>query len=199
MSSEFAAYSQGVSNSPNAGNIFFNGGIDKNTNNIPDYNESDTFSGKSRAFTTLLHEIIHSLGHKHPFEVIDSTNTNEGNANIYQNEYEQYPYSIMSYTPLRDKETYNIKYEGVNLSTGGKIFPTTPMLFDIMALQEIYGATTETKSGNDTYTYTPNSLPFECIYDTSGEDTLDLNLIKGGTNLYQVQKLKKLFSLQVIV
>ena len=183
MSSEFAAYSQGVSNSPNAGNIFFNGGIDKNTNNIPDYNESDTFSGKSRAFTTLLHEIIHSLGHKHPFEVIDSTNTNEGNANIYQNEYEQYPYSIMSYTPLRDKETYSIKYEGVNLSIGGKIFPTTPMLFDIMALQEIYGATTETKSGNDTYTFTPNSLPFECIYDTAGEDTLDLNLIKGGTNL----------------
>ena len=43
-----------------------------------------------------------------------------------------------------------------------------------MALQEIYGATTETKSGNDTYTYTPNSLPFN-IYDTSGEDTLDLN------------------------
>ena len=141
----------------------------------------------------------------------------------------------MSYTPLRDKETYSIKYEGINLSTGGKIFPTTPMLFDIMALQEIYGATTETKSGNDTYTFTPNSLPFECIYDTSGEDTLDLNLIKGGTNLdlsgnkistigddylylgkmflvdqrymvklkahhlelYQVQKLKKLFSLQV--
>ena len=43
----------------------------------------------------------------------------------------------MSYTPLRDKETYSIKYEGVNLSIGGKIFPTTPMLFDIMALQEI--------------------------------------------------------------
>ena len=89
----------------------------------------------------------------------------------------------MSYTPLRDKETYSIKYEGINLSTGGKIFPTTPMLFDIMALQEIYGAKTEAKLGNDTYTFTSNSLPFECIFDTAGEDTLDLNLIKGGTTL----------------
>ena len=32
MSSEFAAYSQGISNSPQGGNIFFNGGKDSNSN-----------------------------------------------------------------------------------------------------------------------------------------------------------------------
>ena len=45
MSSEFAAYSQGISNSPQGGNIFFNGGKDSNSNGTPDYNEASTYTG----------------------------------------------------------------------------------------------------------------------------------------------------------
>ena len=73
--------------------------------NISDYNEAATYSGKSGAFTTFIHEILHSLGHKHPFDPIDASDSSEGNANIYQNEFEQYPYTVMSYTPMRDKAT----------------------------------------------------------------------------------------------
>ena len=94
MESKFAAYSQGVGNSPQAGNIFFNGERDTNNNNIPDYNEAATYSGKSGAFTTFIHEILHSLGHKHPFDPIDASDSSEGNANIYQNEFEFYLHSL---------------------------------------------------------------------------------------------------------
>ena len=183
MSSEFAAYSQGISNSPQGGNIFFNGGKDSNSNGTPDYNEASTYTGNARANSTFLHEILHSLGHKHPFEPLDSSDSSEGTANIYQNQYEQYPYSIMSYTPMRDTDTYNVKYDGVNLSAGGGYYPSTPMLYDIMALQEIYGAKTSNASGDNTYTFTSSAPPFECIYDTGGNDVLDLSNISGGATL----------------
>lgn len=183
MASSFAAYSQGVGNTPQAGNIFFNGGKDTNGNSVSDYNEASTYAGKSAGMTTMLHEILHSLGHKHPFEAIDASDSSEGNANIYQNKYEHYPYSIMSYTPLRDKASYNVKYEGINLKSGGQYYPHTPMLYDVMALQEIYGAAKSTASGNNTYTYTASAPPFEAIYDTGGTDTLDLSNITGGCEL----------------
>ncbi len=184
MESKFAAYSQGVGNSPQAGNIFFNGERDTNNNNIPDYNEAATYSGKSGAFTTFIHEILHSLGHKHPFDPIDASDSSEGNANIYQNEFEQYPYTVMSYTPMRDKSTYNTKYEGINLkSGGGQYYPSTPMLYDVIALQESYGKNSSTASGNNTYTFTASAPPFETIYDTGGTDTLDLSSMSGGSEL----------------
>ena len=183
MDSKYAAYSQGVGNSPQAGNIFFNGGRDTNGNSIPDYNETATYAGKSGALTTFIHEILHSLGQKHPFEAIDANDVSEGNANIYQNEFEQYPYTVMSYTPLRDKDTYNTKYDGVNLKSGGQYYPSTPMLYDVIALQETYGKNTSTASGNNTYTFTASAPPFECIYDTGGTDTLDLSSMSGGSEL----------------
>ena len=183
MDSKFAAYSQGVGNSPKAGNVFFNGEKDSNNNNVPDYNEASTYTGKSAGFTTFLHEFLHSLGHKHPFDPIDASDSSEGNANIYQNEYEQYPYTIMSYTPLRDKETYNVKYEGINLKSGGQYYPTTPMLYDIIALQETYGAAKSSAPGDSNYTYTSSAPPFETIFDTGGTDTLNLSSIAGGCEL----------------
>ena len=78
MASQYAAYSQGVGNSAKSGNIFFNGGKDDDSDNIPDYNEPETYAGMSGALATFLHEILHSLGQKHPFDVIDSTSTTEG-------------------------------------------------------------------------------------------------------------------------
>ncbi len=171
MSSEYAAYSQGVGNLPQSGNIFFNG--EKN------FNEASTYNGKSGAFTTFLHEILHSLGQKHPFESI----AQEGSANIYENKYEQYPYTVMSYTPLRDTNTYSTKYDGIVLKSGAQYYPYTPMLFDVRALQEIYGAAKSNNPGDTTYTFTPSEPPFQSLYDTGGNDVLDLSAVSGGSEI----------------
>ena len=36
---------------------------------------------------------------------------------------------------------------------------------------------------NNTYTYLPNSLPYECIYDTGGFDVLDFSALEDGSTL----------------
>ncbi|MNN37594.1 Serralysin C precursor [compost metagenome] len=49
------------------------------------------------------------------------------------------------------------------------------MVYDIAALQSLYGADTATATGNDTYAY--GDAPFyETIWDAGGTDTLDFSL-----------------------
>ena len=60
-------------------------------------------------------------------------------------------------------------------------YPDTLMLFDIYALQQIYGANTATRAGNSTYgfnsnvggvyDFTTNTIPALCIWDGAGIDT----------------------------
>ncbi len=185
MDLSYGAYSQGVSHSPKGGNIFFNGTLDRDKDGICDYNEADKVGTNSWNFVTFLHEIIHSLGLKHPFEPFDSTDSSEGNANVMNIQYDQYPYTIMSYTPIRNSNPYTTKYDGINLNsdTGGQYYPSTPMLYDIMALQDMYGAATSNKPEDTTYTYSTSAPPFETIYDTGGVDTLNLSNLSGGAAL----------------
>ena len=59
MDLKFGAYSQGVTNYPKGGNIFFNGTVDKNGNGTVDYNEADQVKKGTWHFATFLHEIGH--------------------------------------------------------------------------------------------------------------------------------------------
>ena len=87
--------------------------------------------------------------------------------------------------PLRNENPFTTKYEGINLNnnSGKQYYPNTPMLYDIMALQEMYGKGTSSNPGDTTYNYSENSPPFESIYDTGGLDTLDLSNLSGGSDL----------------
>ena len=67
-------------------------------------------------FSTLIHEIGHSLGLKHPFEKFPTTSDLYGNGdNIFQEKYDQMRYSVMSYTDNRDYTDSSIKYDGTQL------------------------------------------------------------------------------------
>ena len=57
------------------------------------------------------------------------------------------------------------------------------MLFDVMALQEIYGANKSTASGDDTYKFTNSAPPFHTLHDTGGDDVIDLSEITGGSEI----------------
>jgi serralysin len=48
---------------------------------------------------------------------------------------------------------------------------STPMAFDIAAIQYLYGANTGFHTGNDTYVLTDTS--WSCIWDCSGTDAID--------------------------
>src|SRR5688500_5442177 len=85
---------------PAAGDVWLDRNDASNTNPVPG----------SFGYTTLLHELGHALGLKHPFDDSPTLPPTQDNTN----------YTVMSYTNIDD--------------------PITPMLYDILAIQYLYGA-----------------------------------------------------------
>ena len=103
-----------------------------------------------RGFEFFLHELGHALGLKHPHD--DGSNDRPNFASLGLSGYDNTHYTVMS---------YNDYLNG---------YAATPMLFDIAAIQSIYGANMSYHTGNDIY-----RLLFwsNTIWDAGGIDTLD--------------------------
>ena len=121
-----------------------------------------------------LHELGHSMGLAHPGDY----NAGGGGPITYQTSaqfvQDSQQYSVMSYFLATDTEP------GAPTS-----YADTLMMYDIYALQELYGVNSATRSGNDTYgfhatlggayDFTVNLDPLLCIWDGAGRDTLNLS------------------------
>jgi len=96
------------------------------------------------AYTTLLHETGHALGLKHPHEV-------SGAFGALPVDHDSVEYSVMSYR----------SYVGASTSTGYTngygSYPTTLMMYDIAAIQKLYGANYTTNAGDTVYSWNPNT------------------------------------------
>lgn len=111
----------------------------------------DGFGPGSYGLSTLLHEIGHALGLSHPFE---------GSVQLPAAEAD-YAHSLMSYTAYAGSPGSWVDFE-----------PTTPMLYDILAVQHLYGANTSHHSGDDSYVYRQGESYFETLWDAGGQDTM---------------------------
>ena len=139
---------------PRGGDIWFNRGF-----------TGDNFSiGLVEGFGTptpssiMLHEILHSLGLEHPNDNPDH----------------QVPESIHNWEHTLLSDEYSHSAELINGSKSYGV-SSTPMPWDLAALQHLYGANQTTNKGDTTYKYS-NTIPFyETIWDASGNDTLDLS------------------------
>ncbi len=128
------------------------------------------WSAGSANYSSLLHEIGHALGLKHPFE--DQPRLPAG--------WDATKYTVMAYTNadalfVRVTENFN------SVSwTSFYVEPDTPMLLDIAAIQYIYGANMSWRTGDDVYTFDPNEPFFRTIWDAGGTDTISVaNFSKG--------------------
>ena len=149
------------------GDVVLNPSNDIVGNDFNAKNNSFQSGPGSHGFSALIHETCHALGLKHPFESPSLPRAEENLGN-----------TVM---------TYNFK--------GSE--PATPMAYDVLALQYLYGVKTTTRANDTTYTFTAadnfspgsgangaSTSPFarmkNTLWDAGGIDTVDLSSLTGG-------------------
>jgi Ca2+-binding RTX toxin-like protein len=132
-----------------------------------------TLEPGGNAFTTLIHELGHALGLAHPHDDGGGSTIFPGvTSSLSGGTYDlnQGIYTMMSY---RDGW-----YDGpstlpaVTLAYGEE---STPMAFDVAALQAKYGANMGYRTGDDTYTLPDQNgtdTSYQCIWDAGGSNTM---------------------------
>jgi serralysin len=149
------------------------------------------FGGYGR--TTLIHEIGHTLGLSHPgdYNFGDDNNgdgipdpiTYEGDA-FYAQDTKQY--TIMSY--FSEQKT---GAQSIDVNLGILNNPQTPLISDILTIQDKYGADPTTRAGdtvyfansnagNAVYDLNSNPFPYLAVYDAGGNDTFDFSTANSG-------------------
>lgn len=123
-----------------------------------------------------MHEMLHALGLDHPGDYNGDTANYETQA-LFQQDSNQY--TVMSY--------WLASVTGADHEEGGvTYYASTPLLFDVAALQYLYGANMATRAGDTVYGFnsTANRSEFNLalhpqavftIWDGGGNDTLDLS------------------------
>lgn len=136
-------------------------------NHQSDWSSTDWVRG-GQGYVTLLHEIGHALGLKHPFEA------DSASGYVLATALDNEAHTVMSYTAA-PKSTL-LKVTGTATSYSWQEYtlsPSTLMPLDLEALQYLYGANTSTRTGNNTYQWGVNAEILETIWDAGGVDTID--------------------------
>lgn len=124
----------------------------------------------------LMHELLHAIGLDHPGPYNGDTANYESQALFFQDSHQ---YTVMSY--------WDAANSGAQHVTAGKLqWNSTPLLYDVAALQSLYGANMTTRTGDTVYGFNNTSGraaydlardPYSIftIWDAGGTDTLDLS------------------------
>lgn len=162
------AYAYYPSNGSSGGDIWYG-------TNYPQY--QNPIKGQY-AWTTVIHELGHALGLKHGHETGGPANT------AMQSAFDQMAYSVMTYRSYQ-----NGPLTGYSNELNG--YAQTYMMYDIAALQQMYGANFNTRSTNTTYSWSSTTgemsingagqgAPggnriFMTVWDGGGTDTYDFS------------------------
>ena len=143
-------------------------------------NSSNYFNNPAKgnyAYFTLIHEIGHTLGLKHAFETM-------GSFGAIPSDRDSTEYTVMTYRSYVGAST-------AYYTNGGWSYPQTLMMYDIAAVQKLYGANYQTNSTDTVYQWDPNTgelfvngagqgapganQVYMTLWDGGGSDTYDFS------------------------
>ena len=167
---------------PTVGSVWFNQTYTSGTNAL-----TAPIIGR-HGFLTYIHELGHAMGLEHMGEY------NGADSNGPSSLQDSTVYSVMSYYgPSWGSGATNgegqVAWADWIGADGVRYAPQTPMVNDIMAMQNIYGIETTTRTGDTIYgfnsnvtgntaalyNFATNKNPIITIFDSTGNDTLDLS------------------------
>lgn len=117
------------------------------------YNSAASVAVGSTGYFAIMHEIGHALGFEHPGSY------GQG---------EQPPYLPSGQDNIQN--TIMSYYNGTIVTQSGNP-PSTPMVYDIAAMQYLYGANHNYRAGDDYYTYN-GGYTTQTIWDGNGQDVI---------------------------
>ncbi len=158
-----AATADPPSEEPRGGDVWFN----KWFTNVADFSTGLVPFGKGDNIGSqtgvgdgaiLIHEILHALGIEHPGDhptILFPEDKNSREYTVMAGEFNNHP---------------SVYIDGVDY-----IVSSTPMVYDIAAIQYLYGANMNHNRGDTTYSFDPDTPFIEAIWDAGGNDTLDFS------------------------
>ncbi len=178
------------SNTTNSGDIRFNKVLMSSSNGWAYYPSSSATGGDvfvsttydansgneigSYGYSTILHEIGHALGLKHPFEDGITLPSNLDDTVHTLMSYTAGKNTIPVFTTTNNQASVQISYTA-ELSTYA--------LFDTAVLQKLYGANMNTNTDNNTYSVSSRQHEYKVIWDAGGTDTIDASQATGVCNI----------------
>jgi serralysin len=145
------AWSYLPANTAYAGDIWFN---------VKSTASTEQWSPGTYSFVSAIHELGHALGLKHPFE----------GAFVLPTAQDTISQTVMSYSAIAGDDGSYYSF-----------YPTTPMVLDIQAIQEIYGANTSYHSGADNYSFDDSQTYFQTIWDGGGNNAISYTGTRSAT------------------
>tara|TARA_Y100001968_G_scaffold124895_1_gene113875 strand:- start:827 stop:2674 length:1848 start_codon:yes stop_codon:yes gene_type:complete len=150
--------SYGPSDQTSGGDIFFNDWMINANFSSGLIKNSQASIGDISVF---YHELFHALGIEHP---------NDNPSIPFEDDKNTKEFTLMASAYSTDNANqYMLNQENKYTVT------STPMLYDIAALQYLYGANNSYNIGDNNYSYNPEKPFIETLWDAGGIDTLDFS------------------------